>query len=201
MKYRVFLSLFLCISLVSLVSLRPDQGVGSTGGRASTTATTKPEGIAYAPRYFEERPTFDGLFLDSAVTALQATNEVIAEISATTTTVPPTTTTEVPVTTTAPPPPVTEPPPPPPPPAPETTSGDSVWDRLAQCESGGNWHINTGNGYYGGLQFSPSTWHSVGGTGLPHEHSRETQIHFGKILQQRAGWGQWPHCSRQLGLR
>ena len=48
-----------------------------------------------------------------------------------------------------------------------------VWDRLAQCESGGNWHINTGNGYYGGLQFSLGTWHSYGGTGLPSQHSRE----------------------------
>ena len=49
-----------------------------------------------------------------------------------------------------------------------------VWDRLAKCESGGNWHINTGNGYYGGLQFSLGTWHAYGGTGLPSQHSRET---------------------------
>lgn len=84
-------------------------------------------------------------------------------------------------------------------PAPAAPSG-SVWDQLAQCESGGNWSINTGNGYYGGLQFLPSTWHSVGGTGLPHEHSREEQIKRGQILQQRAGWGQWPACARKLGL-
>ena len=55
--------------------------------------------------------------------------------------------------------------------------------------------------YYGGLQFSLSTWRSVGGTGYPYEHSRETQIHFGQILQARSGWGQWPHCSSELGLR
>ncbi|QBX56033.1 resuscitation-promoting factor [Nocardioides seonyuensis] len=79
--------------------------------------------------------------------------------------------------------------------------GSTVWDRLAQCESGGNWAINTGNGYYGGLQFSASTWASVGGTGLPHQHSREEQIKRGQILQSRAGWGQWPHCSARLGLR
>ncbi len=79
--------------------------------------------------------------------------------------------------------------------------GNSVWDRLAQCESGGNWSINTGNGYYGGLQFSASTWAAVGGTGLPHQHSREEQIKRGQILQARAGWGQWPHCSSRLGLR
>ena len=72
-----------------------------------------------------------------------------------------------------------------------SVASNSVWDKIAQCESGGNWHINTGNGYYGGLQFSAATWHSVGGPGLPHEHSRETQIKYAKILQQRSGWGQW----------
>lgn len=86
-------------------------------------------------------------------------------------------------------------------PAANYASGNSVWDRLAQCESGGNWATNTGNGYYGGLQFSASTWRAVGGTGLPHQHSREEQIKRGQILQARAGWGQWPHCSAQLGLR
>lgn len=78
--------------------------------------------------------------------------------------------------------------------------GSTVWDRLAQCESGGNWAANTGNGYYGGIQFSASTWASVGGSGLPHQHSREEQIKRGQILQSRAGWGQWPHCAAQLGL-
>lgn len=77
----------------------------------------------------------------------------------------------------------------------------SAWDQVAQCESGGDWHINTGNGYYGGLQFSAATWRSVGGSGLPHQHSREEQIKRGQILQARAGWGQWPSCSAKLGLR
>ena len=77
---------------------------------------------------------------------------------------------------------------------------DQVWDDLAQCESGGNWEINTGNGFYGGLQFHPDTWRSVGGSGLPHEHSREEQIRRADTLQERSGWGQWPHCSEQLGL-
>ena len=66
-----------------------------------------------------------------------------------------------------------------------------VWDKIAACESGGNWHINTGNGYYGGLQFSAPTWKSVGGPGLPHENTREVQIKYAKILQARSGWGQW----------
>ena len=72
-----------------------------------------------------------------------------------------------------------------------SVASNSVWDKIAKCESGGNWHINTGNGYYGGLQFSAATWRSVGGPGLPHEHSRETQIKYAKILQARSGWGQW----------
>ncbi|MFL6091136.1 MAG: transglycosylase family protein [Aeromicrobium sp.] len=82
-------------------------------------------------------------------------------------------------------------------PAPVPPSGDvspdddSVWDKIAKCESGGNWHINTGNGYYGGLQFSARTWHGIGGPGLPHEHPRETQIYYAKLLQKRYGWGQW----------
>ncbi len=77
----------------------------------------------------------------------------------------------------------------------------SVWDALAACESGGNWAINTGNGYSGGLQFLPSTWRAVGGTGLPHQNSREEQILRGQILQARSGWGQWPACTKKLGLR
>jgi hypothetical protein len=80
-------------------------------------------------------------------------------------------------------------------------SGGSVWDRLAQCESGGNWSINTGNGYYGGLQFTLSTWRSVGGSGYPHQASREEQIARAEILQARSGWGQWPACTAKLGLR
>lgn len=79
-------------------------------------------------------------------------------------------------------------------------SGD-VWDRLAQCESGGNWAINTGNGYYGGLQFSLSSWRGVGGVGYPHQASREEQIARGKMLQARQGWGAWPSCTSRLGIR
>jgi uncharacterized protein YabE (DUF348 family) len=73
----------------------------------------------------------------------------------------------------------------------KVTEPYGVWDKIAACESGGNWHINTGNGYYGGLQFSAPTWKSVGGPGLPHENSREVQIKYAKILQARSGWGQW----------
>lgn len=81
-----------------------------------------------------------------------------------------------------------------------SANDDSIWEELAQCESGGNWSINTGNGYYGGLQFSEGAWNSVGGTGLPHEHSREEQIEKGKALQQMRGWGAWGLCAQKLGL-
>ena len=82
-----------------------------------------------------------------------------------------------------------------------STPSGSVWDKLAQCESGGNWSINTGNGYYGGLQFSLSTWRAYGGSGMPNKASREQQIAIAKKLQADAGWGAWPACSSKLGLR
>lgn len=85
--------------------------------------------------------------------------------------------------------------------APNYASGNSVWDRLAACESGGNWSINTGNGYYGGLQFSLSSWRGVGGSGYPHQASREEQIRRGEMLRASGGWGHWPACSAKLGLR
>lgn len=78
---------------------------------------------------------------------------------------------------------------------------DASWDALAECESSGNWAINSGNTYYGGLQFSLSTWQGIGGTGYPHEHPRETQIAMGKKLWQTSGWGAWPGCTSELGYR
>lgn len=79
--------------------------------------------------------------------------------------------------------------------------GSSVWDRLAQCEAGGNWATNTGNGYYGGLQFSLGTWRANGGTGMPHQASRETQIAIAtKVRDASGGYGAWPGCASKLGL-
>jgi LysM repeat protein len=78
---------------------------------------------------------------------------------------------------------------------------DSAWDRLAQCESGGNWSINTGNGYYGGLQFNPTTWRAFGGTGMPHQASRAEQIAVAERTLAAQGWNAWPACSRKMGLR
>ncbi|SDD80010.1 transglycosylase family protein [Rhodococcus tukisamuensis] len=72
------------------------------------------------------------------------------------------------------------------------------WDGVAQCESGGNWGINTGNGYYGGLQFSQSTWTANGGTGSPHGASKAEQIRVAENTLQSQGPGAWPHCGQYL---
>ncbi|WP_435828677.1 transglycosylase family protein [Saccharopolyspora shandongensis] len=80
----------------------------------------------------------------------------------------------------------------------------SVWDRLAKCEAGGNWAANTGNGYYGGLQFNRRTWAAHGGERFhryPHRASREQQIVIAEALRAaRGGFGAWPACARKLGL-
>ena len=85
--------------------------------------------------------------------------------------------------------------------APNFAGGNTVWDRLAQCESGGNWATNTGNGYYGGLQFSLGTWRANGGHGLPSNASRLTQIAIAtKVRNASGGYGAWPACAASLGL-
>jgi hypothetical protein len=88
-------------------------------------------------------------------------------------------------------------------PAGGTAGGASVWDDLARCESGGNWAINTGNGYYGGLQFSHGTWHNYGGgefAEYPHEATREEQIIVAERLRAARGYAPWPACRAELGL-
>jgi resuscitation-promoting factor RpfA len=84
--------------------------------------------------------------------------------------------------------------------APAFASADPVnWDAIAQCESGGNWSINTGNGYYGGLQFSLSTWKANGGSGNPADASREEQIRVANNVLQSQGIGAWPTCGKKAG--
>ena len=79
--------------------------------------------------------------------------------------------------------------------APANAASISTWDRVAACESSGNWHINTGNGYYGGLQFSLSTWRAYGGSGMPQDASKMTQIRIAEKVLAGQGWGAWPVCS------
>ncbi len=78
---------------------------------------------------------------------------------------------------------------------------DDVWLKVAECESHHNWQSDSGNGYFGGLQFSLGAWASVGGTGKPSDASKGEQIERGKMLQKIRGWGAWGACSKKLGLR
>jgi hypothetical protein len=87
----------------------------------------------------------------------------------------------------------------------EASAADrGVWDRIAKCESGGNWHINTGNGYYGGLQFSAGTWRAYGGgryAATADRAERGEQIAVATKLQHASGWGAWPVCAHRAGAR
>ncbi|MFR9801515.1 transglycosylase family protein [Pseudonocardia sp. RS010] len=81
-------------------------------------------------------------------------------------------------------------------------ANDNTWDRVAQCESGGNWSINTGNGYSGGLQFAAQTWRGFGGTQYApsaHQATRAQQIAVAEKVLAKQGWGAWPVCSRKAG--
>src|SRR3954469_5298363 len=88
-------------------------------------------------------------------------------------------------------------------PAASADTGGTVWDRLAQCESTGNWNINTGNGFSGGLQFTPSTWRAFGGAAYAssaYKAGRSAQIAVAERVLASQGWGAWPACSAKLGL-
>jgi len=174
----------------------------------ATTTTVPPTTTAPAPSTTAVEPTEAPATTTTTRAAVRVTEDEPEPTSTTAapattaapTTAPPTTAAPRPTTTTTTAPPAT------------SASSDGgyayddprstqVWYDLAQCEAGGNWSIDTGNGYYGGLQFSLGTWESVGGTGYPHEHPAATQIEMGRRLQARQGWGAWPHCSEELGLR
>jgi resuscitation-promoting factor RpfB len=86
---------------------------------------------------------------------------------------------------------------------PEVSNG-GVWDSLARCEAGGNWAINTGNGFYGGVQFDQNTWERNGGlryAGRADLATREEQIAIAEVTRARQGWGAWPTCSGRIGAR
>jgi Transglycosylase-like domain len=86
-------------------------------------------------------------------------------------------------------------------PSASASASDDVWAKLRKCESGGRYDINTGNGFYGAYQFALSTWRRLGYEGYPHHAAPAVQDEAAKKLQAAAGWGQWPACSRKLGLR
>lgn len=81
---------------------------------------------------------------------------------------------------------------------------EATWDKLAHCESTGDWQADTGNGFRGGLQFTPSTWKRFGGTEhapTPDQATREQQIAVAKKVQDEQGWKAWPACTKKLGWR
>ncbi|MFZ6005946.1 MAG: transglycosylase family protein [Actinomycetota bacterium] len=186
-RSRLALALAVTIAALPILVLDNLPATADTGQAADEVASTVIERALRAAETSTTEPT----------TTTAAPTTITTAAPATTTTAAPTTTAAAPPTT-APAPPTTA--------APHATSyayGDpndpASWDRLAQCESGGDWHADTGNGYFGGLQFSKATWDHYGGTGYPHEHLRETQIEIGKRLQASEGWDAWPGCSRELG--
>jgi resuscitation-promoting factor RpfA len=85
--------------------------------------------------------------------------------------------------------------------SPAAPARGSLWDKLAGCESSGNWHASTGNGFLGGLQFTPGTWRAYGGVGSPAAATRAEQIVVAERVLAGQGWKAWPACSRALGLR
>jgi nucleoid-associated protein YgaU len=90
-----------------------------------------------------------------------------------------------------------------PPPAKAPAAVPTVWDRIAQCESSGNWHINTGNGFYGGLQFWQPTWQQFGGLKYAARADLATpaqQVTVAERVRRAQGWGAWPACARAQGL-
>jgi uncharacterized protein YabE (DUF348 family) len=83
-------------------------------------------------------------------------------------------------------------------------SNGGTWDALSRCEAGGNWAINTGNGFYGGVQFDQNTWERQGGLRYAPRAdlaTKEEQIAIAEVTRARQGWGAWPVCSGRVGAR
>ncbi|MFF4343778.1 transglycosylase family protein [Kitasatospora sp. NPDC001540] len=83
------------------------------------------------------------------------------------------------------------------------STSDLVWDRLADCESDGDWQADTGNGYYGGLQIWPPTWREAGGlryADRPDHAGRRQQITVGEEILRLQGWQAWGGCAREIGM-
>jgi len=153
---------------------------------ATTEPSTEPSGAAVATGFVVLRPSFP-----EHVEALWSLKAGLAADLAP-----------------APSPPAPKPSAPTPRPAPGATlvavrpapSSAGVWAALRQCESNGNYADDTGNGYYGAYQFSLATWRGLGQGGLPSQAPPAVQDLAAQRLQARSGWGQWPLCSRRLGL-
>jgi len=188
-------------TLSASATLPPARAIGAlSNGRELREQAEADATEAYEAAVAEQEAAYEEAVAEQEAAYEQAIAAQEAEAAATTTTTAPPTTappTTAPPTTAA---PVTAPPPP----VPAVTSG--VWDQIAQCESGGNWSINTGNGYYGGLQFHLSTWLGAGGADFapyPHLATREQQIAVAERVVAAAGgsYSAWAGvCAGRLGL-
>jgi hypothetical protein len=163
----------------------------SADNTANRGSARTPEGVSPADADVAGANAAD---LSTSTTVAPTTTTVAPT---TTTTVAPTTTTVKPTTTTTRPKPATTTTTSAPPSNDTGVVGDDVWTKLAQCESGNR--NDTGAPYYGYFQFSASTWTSLGGTGLPSDHTYDEQKAMAIKLQARSGWGQWPVCSKKIG--
>jgi hypothetical protein len=177
-RSTVFSVLFIAVTVGALLSWgqSPAQAAGSTAPHAAGASLAGYRSVVIGATVVS---------LASLDLPGPTTLPTVPPTPTTTTTVPPTTTTVPPTTTTT---------------GPPSFPLGGVWAELRQCESGGNYAIDTGNGYYGAYQFSASTWHGLGFSGLPSQAPPATQDTAAVELQARSGWGQWPACSRRLGL-
>jgi len=180
---------FLLLQLGSIAKSSVDT---SGGTQLASAATRGDESAASRGSRRTGEPSLAAQQIALASTTANLVSPADEPDPTTTTTVPPTTTTAKPTTTTA------KPKPKPKPPVEATPSGDvnnnDVWARLAKCESG--MRNDQGAPYYGYFQFTAGTWTSIGGSGLPTDHTYDEQLELAKKLQARSGWGQWPVCSK-----
>lgn len=166
-----WLVIAICLGLMTLATLSASTKPAGTGKPVHSQSATHPAGFS--------------LLRETTSTTAPPTTTSAPVVS---------TTLEI-TTTSVVPPPTTSPPQTAPAIAPERGLN---WDALAGCEAGGDWSANTGNGYYGGLQFDLQTWQANGGSGYPHEHSREEQIRVAEVLYSRRGDSPWPSCGYHL---
>lgn len=192
-RSRLAVALAMTVAAVPILVLDNFPATADTSEDMAVSTTAEPEATPSTPL---STTSTTGAPTIAVVLATIETTPTTAPAPTTSTTAAPVRTEPVRVVAT---PPATAAPAPPP--KPGDPNDPATWDRMAQCEAGGNWSANTGNGYYGGLQFSLPTWESYGGTGYPHEATKAAQIEVAKRLHAARGWDAWPSCAQELGFR
>jgi len=194
---RLVLALVVTVVCVPLLAL---EVLSSAGGAVEAQTSLRTDGPAPSLVVAAVPSTEDTTTTSTVAAAPESRATTAAPVAPTTSTTakprPSTTsTTRAPTTTTTRPAPAPTPPP--------AVSNTATWDALANCETGGNWAMNTGNGYSGGLQFHSATWLQMGGAQYAPAAwmaSREAQIAVGERVRAAVGFSAWPGCARKLGL-